>query len=120
MNDSQQTQTNAHHLTVDNFRTFLNLYTSNMSEVEKMKMELEAARFEVVQADKEISGIRLSLRDLASKQSGEDTTEDSNSLKISANKVRIRQRFDTFNNRSEITNVDAFSTGNWSAGSCKA
>ncbi len=66
-----------------------------MSEVEKMKMEVEAARFEVVQADKEISGIRLSLRNLASKQSGDDPTKDSNSLKISANKVRTRQRFNT-------------------------
>ncbi len=59
-----------------------------MSDIDKLKMEVEAARFEVVQADKEISGIRLALRSLASQSTGEDTTEESNSLKISATKVR--------------------------------
>lgn len=57
-----------------------------MSDIDKMKMQVEAARFEVVQSDKEISGIRLALRNLASQPSGEE--EETNSLKISATKVR--------------------------------
>lgn len=52
-----------------------------------MKMQVEAARFEVVQSDKEISGIRLALRNLASQPSGGEE-EETNSLKISATKVR--------------------------------
>lgn len=64
-----------------------------MSDLDKMKMDLEAARFEVVQSDKEISGIRLALRSLASSSSEQNTDAgaadaDANSLKISATKVK--------------------------------
>ena len=61
-----------------------------MSEIDKIKMEVEAARFEVVQAEKEISVVRLALRSLASKaQASAETTEteEGNSLKLSAIKV---------------------------------
>ncbi|GFH55986.1 hypothetical protein CTEN210_12462 [Chaetoceros tenuissimus] len=82
------------------------------SETDKIKAEVEAARLEVVQAEKEISSIRLALRNLAvkaqaaqqaaaaeaSKEESEDGQKDAsekpkddedeeNSLKITATKV---------------------------------
>jgi len=60
-----------------------------MSDLDKIKMEVESARFQVVQADKEISGIKTALRSLAVKAStGEEGAEElSNSIRISATKV---------------------------------
>ena len=72
-----------------------------MSDMDKLKMEVEAARFEVMQADKEISTIRQALRSLttstnasaaASADEASDAGEkvqDMNSLKLSAMKVSI-------------------------------
>jgi ribosomal protein L12E/L44/L45/RPP1/RPP2 len=86
-----------------------------MSEsLDKIKMEVEAARFEVVQAEKEISGIRLALRNLAStasasasayttspqdsqqlqkrqdgKEDEKEDEENSNSLLLSVTKVCV-------------------------------
>lgn len=82
------------------------------NETDKIKAEVEAARLEVVQAEKEISSIRLALRNLAvkaqaaqqaaaaeaSKEESEDgqkdvsekpndEDEEENSLKITATKV---------------------------------
>jgi len=60
-----------------------------MSDLDKIKMEVESSRFQVVQADKEISGIKLALRSLAVKASTgvEGAEELSNSIRISATKV---------------------------------
>jgi hypothetical protein len=65
-----------------------------MTDLDKIKMEVEAARFEVVQAEIEITGIKLALRSVAAKapQAGgvpEGAEDSSNSLLISAIRVRF-------------------------------
>lgn len=58
-----------------------------MSGIDEMKVEVEAARFEVVESDKEISRIRTALRTLTSQPPNDSETEEYNSLVLSVEKV---------------------------------
>ncbi len=58
--------------------------TAAETDIDKIKMEVEASRVEVMKAEKEISIIKQALRALG--PGGED--EEPNSLKISVTKVR--------------------------------
>lgn len=63
-----------------------------MTDLDRIKMEVEAARLEVVQAEKDISGIKVALRSVAAKvprrgAPGGDDEDSSNSLLVSAIKV---------------------------------